>query len=110
MRFPFILRSDHDEQVRLLNVIICTLEDSIRTRDWEIQARNEEIRAMSEMLAAPKAAIPATFESSPSSEQVITGRGAWRAKALLKTRSTIKPTGDSAASLNDKVRREGGKT
>ena len=112
MKFPFILRSDHEEQVRLLNVIICTLEDQNKTKTEQLTRKEMEIQALINELALPDLAEEALTNSrnkrDKSKPHVITGRGGFRARAQQASRATIKAAPDSAKQLEEKVKREGG--
>jgi hypothetical protein len=108
MRLPILLRTDHEEQVRLFNVIIDSHLSTIEELKFKLQQRDNEIEnLMSELTGEAPARIPKEHKSR--SLTVLPGRSGWRAKAQARSRATIPPPKDSAKALEDKVIREGGK-
>lgn len=110
MRFPLMSRADHNEHLRLMNVVISSLEQTIRDKDIVITEKNLEILSLMEQLTAQTPASRRTREpKEPKPKTVaITGRSGWRARAEQTSRETIPPPRDSAQALEQKVIREGG--
>ena len=106
MRFPFILRSDHDEQVRLMNVVLSTKDDNIRVLRGQILEQALEIEALMKQLTEAPVSVPTADRKKHTTK--ILGRSGWRQKAQQASRESIKAAPDSAKQLEEKVKREGG--
>lgn len=106
MRFPFILRNDHDEIVRLLNLQICSLEDTVRQKDYVIETEHKEIESLMEQLTTPDEVV--AHKERKKLQTVLRGRSGWRANARSRAIDTIKAPPDSSKALQEKVLKEGG--
>lgn len=110
MKFPFIFRYDHEEQVRLLNLIISDQDQAIRDISLMLGEKDNQIKALVEQLSQPrKAAKPPTgTEAAPKVHKSTPPTGSWRAIATARSRRSMPDPKDSAKSLENKVIREGG--
>jgi hypothetical protein len=107
MRFPWVLRSDYEQYIKIAEMAIHTQQDIIADKSEQLIQKEKEIQALIDQLAQNsnvKQEVSKKFETP-----ILTGRSGWRAKAELKTRATIKPKSDSAAQLEERVKKEGGK-
>jgi hypothetical protein len=107
MKFPWILRSDHNEIVRQQNVILCDREDTIARLTEYIRYKEAEIEVLSANLT--KAPVPERAADIVKRGPLpLLGRSAWRARAQQISKSTAPVPKDSAKALEQKVVSEGG--
>jgi hypothetical protein len=110
MKFPLILRSDHEEEIRLTNIIISSLQQKVVDQGLVIAKQEKEIEALIEHLNLATATPTLPAPKIPKvSELILTGRGGWRARATKRTRDSIPTPRDSGQALEEKVKKEGGK-
>lgn len=105
MRFPFIYRKDHEEQVRLLNLVIHEKDNRIADQNAAIAILEAQNAAFIEQLSTP--AQP----ESPAGRRrtkTLASKPSWRSLAQKSSQTTIKATGDSAAQLEERVKQQGG--
>ena len=111
MKFPFMLRSDHDAHMKLLNLNVCILQESIQDKNRQLIEKEQEIQALILQLAANRVTEVAVESKKRLGEApILIGRSAWRSQATLKSQSTVPAPKDSAKALEEKVIREGGTT
>jgi hypothetical protein len=111
MRFPFILRTDHDEQLRIMNLLLQGQENIIHDLKFRIQQKDDEIDSLiQELTGELTGEAPATSKDKRVKRplRVMPGRSGWRARAEAMSRQTIPPVKDSATALDEKVKKEGG--
>jgi hypothetical protein len=110
MRFPFILRSDHEEAMKLAELNFRTYQDTIQSLKDQLTQKEAEIDSLIIQLVGPER-HPAPRDKKEEKKwesKPIFGRSGWRARAGLASRQTIPPVKDSAKALEEKVLREGG--
>lgn len=108
MKFPFMLRSDHDEQVRLTNVIISSLQQKVSDMGVDLIRKEKEIQALIDQLAENQNSMGHIDQVRPKIEPILSGRGGWRARAMKRTRDSIPTPKDSSQALEERVKKEGG--
>lgn len=110
MNLPFMLRSAHSAQLRLMADLNETLRELVGELKARIIQNNAENEALMEVLATQSVMI--TPKVDPKSPKVTpfspTGRGGWRARARMAAEATIPSVPDSAEKLKAKVKKEGG--
>jgi hypothetical protein len=105
MKFPFILREDHELIVKQQNTIIHDRENVISAqRDIIIKYENE-IQTLVEQLTTQQAVNKPEKEKKPFKPAKLS----YRSLAQQRSQETIKPPADSAAQLEERVKKEGGK-
>lgn len=108
MKFPFIMRMDHDEIVFQLYTRIKTLEMALEHQTARIKEKDQEIESLVHQLVSRIPGFGESRQEGVKREHIITGRGGWRARAQKASTDTIKAPPDSAKQLEDKVKKEGG--
>jgi hypothetical protein len=105
MKFPFILRSDHDEIMRQNNLIIAMLQQIEVDLRLELDKKQQEILSLTELLTADKPLVAAQQkEKKPFKPSKMSYRGL----AQSRSQATLKPPPDSASQLEERVKNEGG--
>src|SRR5579872_151459 len=89
MRFPFILRTDHEEQTRLLNVIINQHENKIAEMGLQLARKDKEIQSLMDQLTSQSSHPPASQEKPK--KEFKPSRLSYRSLAQSRSRETIKP-------------------
>lgn len=111
MKFPLILRIDHDAQMGALLSVIEVERQLITARNELIVEKDHQISVLTEMLSAQRCNdyTPEAPKERKSASPVVTGRGGYRSKAEAASKLTFRKVGDSNADLQRKVESEGGK-
>lgn len=105
MRFPFIARKDHEALVSVLERVIEDQKKSMAAQRTLIEQYQQEIQALVLQLTEQKAAPgPTLVEKKPFKP----ARLSYRSLAQQRSRETIRPPADSAAALEERVKKEGG--
>src|ERR1700680_4958428 len=108
MRFLFILRTDHEEQLRIMNLLLQGQENIIHDLKMQIKEKDSEIDVLIEELTGKITDTPSKVEKVKKPIRIMPGRSGWRARAEAISRQTIPPVKDSAKALDEKVKKEGG--
>lgn len=108
MRFPFILRSDHEEVVRQSNVIISMLQQQVADMGVKLAKRDKEIDILINEMSNISVDVKVRDKEKKKSVPAILGRGGWRGRSQQNSLSTVPAPKDSAQQLEEKVKREGG--
>ena len=106
MKFPFILRSDHDEIVLALKLSITSHQFTNESLAERLREKDREIESLIAQLTAQN---PAPVDgATKEKKKFVPTHLSYRQMAQNRSRETIKPPADSAAALEEKVKREGG--
>jgi hypothetical protein len=110
LSWPLILRSRHEETVKVLLIDLDAQIEHIKALNSIIDFQRAEIKALKLVLEQRKCNdyTPPAPEKPKRAEPIPSARSGWRTRAQMASEATIPVTGDSAKQLEAKVRKEGG--
>src|SRR5271163_1252194 len=110
MRWPIMLRSQHELIVAVLEVNLQLRAEEIDNQAARIKQHEADIKALTLLFEGKKCNdyIPDPTEKNKMADPVFSSRSGWRTRAQMMSDAKIPVASDSAKALEAKVLREGG--